>query len=60
MHLFRRGLFCMVVGVLACAGSPPAPIQLPPGARIGMLNLLEPKMTHVAVGALRFDSSTKV
>jgi hypothetical protein len=60
MHLFRLGLFCMVVGVLACAGSPPAPIQLPPGARIGMLNLLEPQMTHVAVGALRLDSSTKV
>jgi hypothetical protein len=53
-------LFLMVASVWACAGSQPVHLQLPPEARIGMLNLLEPQMTHVAVGALRFDSFTKV
>lgn len=60
MHLLRLGLICMVVSASACAGSPPVPIQLTLGARVGIMNLLEPQMTHVAVGALRFDSFTKV
>jgi hypothetical protein len=53
-------LFLMVACAWACAGSQPVRLQLQPEARIGMLNLLEPQMTHVAVGALRFDSFTKV
>jgi hypothetical protein len=53
-------LFLMVVSALGCAGSQPVRIQLPPGARIGILNVLEPQMTHIDVGSLRIDSFTKV
>jgi len=56
----RLTLFLMVVSALGCAGSQPVRLQLPPGARIGILNVLEPQMTHVHVGSLRFDSFTKV
>jgi hypothetical protein len=56
----RLTLFLMVVGAMGCSGSQPVRIQLPPGARIGILNVLEPQMTHVDVGTLRFDSFTNV
>jgi hypothetical protein len=59
MRLFRPALFVMLFGVLACAGSQPVRLQLPPEARVGILNLLAPQMTHVDVGSLRFDSFTK-
>jgi hypothetical protein len=59
MAIRRLGLLLTVVSAWACAGSQPVRLQLPPEARIGMLNVLEPQMTHVAVGALRFDSFTK-
>jgi hypothetical protein len=59
MYMRRLALFFMVVSASACAGSQPVRLQLQPGARIGLLNMLEPQMTHVAVGALRFDSFTK-
>lgn len=59
MHMLRLALLGMLVGAWACAGSQPARLHLPPEARIGILNLLEPQMTHAAVGALRFDSFTK-
>ena len=57
MRTIRTALFLMVVSALACAGSQPV-LQLPPGARIGILNVLEPQMTHVDVGSLRFNSFT--
>ena len=60
MRVFRLALFLIVVTALGCAGSQPVRLQLPPGARIGILNVLEPQMTHVDVGSLRFDSFTKV
>jgi hypothetical protein len=60
MRTFRPVLFLMMVSALGCAGSQPVHLQLPPGARIGILNVLEQQMTHVAVGSLRFDSFTKV
>ena len=50
----------MLVSVLGCAGSQPVHLQLPPGARIGILNVLEPQMTHVDVGSFRLNSFTKV
>jgi len=59
MRLFRSVLFLMMISMLGCAGSQPVRLQLPPEARIGILNLLEPDMTHVDVGSLRFDSFTK-
>jgi len=60
MRMFRPALLLMMVSMLGCAGSQPVRLQLPPEARIGILNLLEPDMTHVDVGSLRFDSFTKV
>jgi hypothetical protein len=60
MRMFRTALFLMVVSVLGCAGSQPVQLQLPPGARIGILNVLEPQMTHVDVGSLRINSFTNV
>jgi hypothetical protein len=59
MAIRRWALFLMVVSASACAGSQSVRLQLSPEARIGMLNVLEPQMTHVAVGSLRFDSFTK-
>jgi hypothetical protein len=59
MRIFRLTLFLMMVSALGCAGSQPLHMQLPPGARIGILNVLEPQMTHVDVGSLRFDGFTK-
>ena len=59
MQIFRPTLFLMVVSALGCAGYQPVHVQLPPAARIGILNVLEPQMTHVNVGELRFDSFTK-
>jgi hypothetical protein len=58
--MFRLTLFLMLVSAFGCAGSQPFHLQLPPGARIGILNVLEPQMTHVDVGTLRYDSFTKV
>jgi hypothetical protein len=60
MRIFRSALFLMMVSALGCAGSQPVRLQLPPEARIGILNLLEPQMTHVDFGSLRFDSFSKV
>lgn len=60
MRIFRSALFLMMVSALGCAGSPPVSLQLPPEARIGILNLLEPQMTHVDFGSLRFNSFTNV
>jgi hypothetical protein len=60
MSLLRLALFFMAVSASACAGSQPVRLQLPPGARIGIVNALEAQMTHVAVGALRFNSFTNV
>jgi hypothetical protein len=60
MRMFRPALFLMVLSALGCAGSQPVRLQLPPEARIGILNLLEPQMTHVDMGSLRFNSFTKV
>jgi len=58
MRMLRAALFLMVVSAIGCAGSQPVRLQLPPGARIGILNVLEPQMTHVDVGSLRFNSLT--
>lgn len=58
MRVFRLVLLLMLVSALGCAGSKPNRIDLAPGARIGILNLLEPQMTHVDIGLLRFDSAT--
>ncbi len=51
-------LLCIAAALLACAKQQPIQVQLPPGARIGILNLVEPRMTHIEMGALRFDSFT--
>jgi hypothetical protein len=59
MDMRRLALFLMPVSASACADSKPVTRQLPPGARIGMANLLEPQMAHVAVEAWRFDRFTK-
>ncbi len=60
MRIFRSALFLMMVSALGCAGSPPVSLQLQLGSRIGILNLLEPQMTHVEFGSLRFNSFTNV
>ncbi len=62
MRIFRSALLLMmvVVSALGCAASRPVPLQLQPEARIGILNLLEPQMTHVDFGSLRFNSFTNV
>jgi hypothetical protein len=60
MCKLRLTIFMMLVSAFGCAGSQPINMQLPPGARIGILNVLEPQMTHVDVGSLRYDSFTKV
>jgi hypothetical protein len=60
MRRLQMALALIVVSALGCAGPQPVRLQLPPGARIGILNLLEPQMTHVDVGSLRFDSFTRV
>ena len=57
MRKYRPVLILMMISLIGCAGSPP--VRLPPEARIGILNLLAPDMTHVDVGSLRFDSFTK-
>jgi hypothetical protein len=59
MRILRLTLFLMGVSALGCAGSQPVHVQLSPAARIGILNVLEPQMTHVDVGALRFDGFTR-
>jgi hypothetical protein len=56
----RLTVFLTVLSALGCAGSQPVHMQLPPGARIGILNVLEQQMTHVEMGSLRFDGFTKV
>ncbi len=60
MRMFRPLLLMVMIGALGCAVSKPNRIELPPGARIGILNVLEPQMTHVDIGLLRFDSTTHV
>jgi hypothetical protein len=60
MRRFRLTRLLIMVSVLGCADSPPIRLEMPPGARIGILNLLEQQMTHVDVGSLRFDSFTNV
>jgi hypothetical protein len=58
--MYRAALFLMMVSALGCAGSQPVRLEMPPGARIGILNLLEEQMTHVDVGSLRFGSFTNI
>lgn len=60
MRMYRAALFLMMVSALGCAGSQQVRLEMPPGARIGILNLLEEQMTHVDVGSLRFDSFTNI
>lgn len=60
MGIFRVLLVLMIVGAMGCAGSQPVRLQLPPGARVGILNVLEPQMTHVDVGTFRVDGFTNV
>jgi hypothetical protein len=60
MRRIHIALVLVLVITLGCAGSQPIRIQLPPGARIGILNVLEPQMTHVDVGSFRIDSFTNV
>ena len=59
MHMLRCASYLLLITVLSCAGLQPERVQLAPDARIGILNLLEPQMTHVDVGSLRFNSFTK-
>jgi len=54
----RRVALGLALLAAGCAGSQPVQVQLPPGARIGVLNLVEPWMTHIQMGALRFNSFT--
>ena len=56
MRMFRTVLLLVMASAVGCAGFEPVRLQLSPGARIGILNVLEQQMTHVAVGSLRFDS----
>jgi hypothetical protein len=60
MRIFRSVLFLMMASLLGCAGSQTALLQIPPEARIGILNVLEQQITHVNVGSLRVDSFTNV
>ena len=60
MHRLQIALVLVLVTAMGCAGSRPVQLQLPPGARIGILNVLEQEMTHVHVGSLRIDSFTNV
>jgi hypothetical protein len=60
MHRLQVALGLALVIAVGCAGSQPVRLQLTPGARIGILNVLEQDMTHVHVGALRIDSFTNV
>ena len=60
MRRIHIALVLVLVITLGCAGSQPVRIQLPPSARIGILNVLEPQMTHVDVGSFRIDSFTNV
>lgn len=60
MSLFRVLPVLMIVSAMGCAGSQPVRLQLPPDARVGILNVLEPHMTHVDVGTFRIDGFTKV
>jgi hypothetical protein len=57
MQAFRALLLVMMAAALGCAGAP-ARLELPQGARIGILNLLEPEITHIHIGSLRFDGFT--
>jgi hypothetical protein len=56
----RRVALGLALLAAGCAGSQPVQVQLPPGARIGVLNLVEAQMTHLEMGALRFNSFTNV
>jgi len=63
----EKGYASVSLGALAGAGGggrvrglATGRLQLPPGARIGILNALKPQMTHTAVGSLRFDSFSQV
>jgi hypothetical protein len=60
MRRIHIALALVLVITLGCAGSQPVRIQLPPSARIGILNVLDPQMTHVDVGSFRIDSFTNV
>jgi len=59
MRMFCTVLLLVMASTVGCSGFQPVRLQLSPGARIGILNVLEQQMTHVAVGSLRFDSFTK-
>jgi hypothetical protein len=60
MPSFRSAVILMLVSAWGCTGSQPVRMQLPPAARVGILNVLETQMTHVDVGSLRIDSFTNV
>lgn len=60
MRMFRPVLLLVTIISLGCAGHAPDRIELPPDARVGILNVLEPQMTHVDIGMLRFDSTASV
>jgi hypothetical protein len=57
MRMLRPVLFLLMVSAPGCVSLQPVHLQLPPDARIGILNVVESQMTHVDVGSLRFDSS---
>ena len=54
----RMTLVCLAAAAIGCAGSKPVQVQLSPGARIGILNLVGTQMTHIEMAALRYDSFT--
>lgn len=57
MRFLRAALMVMMAGALGCA-SAPVSLKLPQGSRIGVLNVLEPEITHIHIGSLRFDGFT--
>ena len=57
MRFLRAALMVMIAGALGCA-SAPVSLKLPQGSRIGVLNVLEPEITHIHIGSLRFDGFT--
>lgn len=60
MRMFRSLLILIAVSAIGCAGSQPVRLQLPPSARIGILNVLGSQMTHIHVGTFRFGSFTNL
>jgi hypothetical protein len=59
MKSFTLFLIGVMLSSSGCTPTPLPRIQLMPGARIGILSLLENQMTHEHLGALWFDSFRK-